>query len=401
MLQCRSVNNRLREFAEHYIKRYGAHLNLTYLYKTWSKLKKDQGITAPNYIGYVLTKWGVFVNSCYYDDGDESFITFDPYDDTLIRRAKGCLTTLKGIQYKMHFPRNMFMPNLRNIVSLELSTALTYRDSQFEPYLEECKDTLQSLTLKNVRFNGECLEPLKNLTTLRLSNVARLNLEKLITCLERNPNIERFDHCLRNGFLDIPVERLCQKLKNIQSLSIGPIEPTKANVLGLSSLLLTLTTLTVKFTDTDKVWDMDEINLFLRTMALRNRIDSLGLDLPRKYRLTVDTLRSFSKFTSLKVLSIDTIWNFEDILRIIEIKQRTLQMISLNFEELVEAQHLRDIRKRRPRNCLLVKIMDTILLNTQIELNYFPVHRLNTLETIIEDCFLKNAWEKDYVTIKV
>lgn len=397
LLQCRLVSIRLHNCVEHHIRRYGATLKVINIFNTYRHFDDTCRMPIESYIKAIFRRWGTFVKRVVI----EPVFMSEPTEICMRDEALNCLKHLKGVTYNITFPSNMFWLNLETLQRFELTLASAYRDDQLEPHLLQCRDTLQSLTLQHTKYSGTCLRFLKNLTTLKLANARRINFEQLLNCVARNQKLERFEYCISQSFLNIPVDRLCLQLQNLSRLSIGPIAPTQKNISGLDSLLTHLTELTVRFTDTDNVVEINEINKLLKNIACHNLIESLGLVMPRKYRLAVDTLRSFAKFTSLKVLGLEKIWNFYDFIKIAQIVENNIKMFELNFEELSAAQFVKDICRHRPKYFILVRLMDTVTTRSQIELNYFPINKLMALQAIIDDCFPEKSWLMDSVTFEV
>lgn len=384
MAQCRAVNKKLYYFTDHYMNRYGTTFDTHYFYKLWLE-KFEQQITAAEYLGAVLRRWGEFVHTCCITDKSGTSLMFDSNRPVICAFLKKYLVNVKELSYNIIFPRNIIRLNMSQIKGLDMSAGPELDDEQLEEFLMDCKDTLESLLVNEGDITGECLKHLINLKVLTFTRVPSLEFELLIECIARNPNLENFQYCLHDGHADIDMDQLCTTCKELKTFAIGPIFPTMRNATAITRRMPNLTALTVKFTESSPRCYVP-LNIFLQDIIARNKIQYFGVVMPSTFRLLSETLLDFKKFTSLKMLSLESIWNFNDLYQIIDVLKRviTLQLV---FQEVNEAQFQKNDRNRRPKFLTLVKLMDVLPVGSAVELNHFPLDRIDFLEAFLEICF--------------
>lgn len=191
-----------------------------------------------------------------------------------------------------------YLPNLAKLRSLKMSDFPRCTDDQVVAnYLEQCTETLDSLTLERMTINGSCLNTCKPLKSLTLRLLATLNVDNVHKYLNRCESMVSLDLELP-GFL----ARKNTKLLGVNMVALKmlklQVDNRRRMQIDVSPIIkmVNLTTLELE------ICSMLGLNEVIKHLATINQIERMSLCL--NDFLEQDTIGAFSHFTKLRTLKL-------------------------------------------------------------------------------------------------
>lgn len=174
-----------------------------------------------------------------------------------------------------------------------------HTDATVGRYIRKCSNTLETLTLHEMRLNGQCLQQAQGgqLRSLTLKRVKWLEIRKVAAVAHKNPYLTKFalEHYTKRGHTHVNVEELIVKMKYLRSLELRGYRFEKfATVAALPYL-----------TDLDLcISNVIEINRLMQAMTLEYRSRIRRLQMTVDYVLSDAAVMGFSRLQALEDLKL-------------------------------------------------------------------------------------------------